>query len=126
MDKWEVYMEIYQLLKQGFSKVAVAKKLNISRTTLYHYLQRSPEEMTRWLASTKQRKLDPYRDMILQWIQKHPDISASQIQDWLEERDPNLSVGESTVRQYVRHLREEWKWTSVNRLDSQNRENYAI
>ncbi|MBS2773198.1 helix-turn-helix domain-containing protein [Anoxybacillus rupiensis] len=83
MDKWEVYMEIYQLLKQGFSKVAVAKKLNISRTTLYHYLQRSPEEMTRWLASTKQRqrKLDPYRDMILQWIQKHPDISASQIQD---------------------------------------------
>ncbi|KIQ94699.1 Helix-turn-helix domain of resolvase [Anoxybacillus thermarum] len=41
MDKWDLYMEIYQLLKQGFSKVAVAKKLNISRTTLYHYLQRS-------------------------------------------------------------------------------------
>ncbi|KIQ93602.1 Transposase [Anoxybacillus thermarum] len=111
MDKWEVYMEIYQLLKQGFSKSAVAKKLNISRTTLYHYLQRSPEEMTSWLASTKQRqkKLDRYREKILYWIQQHPDISASQIQDWLKEGDPNLSVGESTVRQYVRQLRKEWK-----------------
>ncbi|WP_375709695.1 helix-turn-helix domain-containing protein [Geobacillus subterraneus] len=29
-------MEIYQLLKQGFSKAAIAKKLNISRTTLYN------------------------------------------------------------------------------------------
>ncbi|WP_368492652.1 helix-turn-helix domain-containing protein [Geobacillus thermodenitrificans] len=53
VDKWEVYMEIYQLLKQGFSKATIAKKLNISRTTLYNYLKRSPEEMTIWLASTK-------------------------------------------------------------------------
>jgi DNA invertase Pin-like site-specific DNA recombinase len=44
-------MEIYQLLKQGFSKSSVAKKLKISRTTLYNYLKLSPEEMTTWLAS---------------------------------------------------------------------------
>ncbi|WP_311975626.1 MULTISPECIES: IS21 family transposase [Bacillales] len=111
MDKWEMYMEIYQLLKQGFSKTSVAKKLKISRTTLYNYLKRSPEDMTTWLASTKQRrkKLDPYRELILHWIQKHPDLSASQVQDWLEERYPDLCVGESTVRSYVRSLREEWK-----------------
>lgn len=110
MDKWEVCMEIYQLLKQGFSKATIAKKLNISRTTLYNYLKRSPEEMTIWLASTKQRrkKLDPYREIILHWIQKHPDLSASQVQDWLEEQYPDLRVGESTVRSYVRNLREEW------------------
>ncbi len=38
VDKWEMYMEIQQLLKQGFSKVKVAKKLGISRTTVYRYL----------------------------------------------------------------------------------------
>jgi transposase len=109
--KWELYMEIYQLLKQGFRKSSVAKKLKISRTTLCNYLKLSPEEMTTWLASTKQRrkKLDPYRELILHWIQKHPDLSASQVQDWLEERYPDLSVGESTVRSYVRNLLEEWK-----------------
>ncbi|MGX1983233.1 helix-turn-helix domain-containing protein [Thermolongibacillus altinsuensis] len=37
-------MEIYQLLKQGFSKATIAKKLNISRTTLYNYLKRSPRD----------------------------------------------------------------------------------
>jgi transposase len=31
------------------------------------------------------------------------------VQDWLEERYPDLSVGESTVRSYVRNLLEEWK-----------------
>lgn len=123
MDKWEVYMEIYQLLKQGFSKATIAKKLNISRTTLYNYLKRSPEEMTIWLASTKQRrkKLDPYREIILHWIQKHPDLSASQVQDWLEEQYPDLRVGESTVRSYVRNLREEWnipKETSVRQYQA--------
>nr|WP_268233838.1 helix-turn-helix domain-containing protein [Virgibacillus oceani] len=33
-----MYMEIKQLLKQGFSKVKVAEKLGISRVTVYRYL----------------------------------------------------------------------------------------
>jgi transposase len=110
VDKWEVYMEIYHLLKQGFSKTAVVKKLGISRTTLYNYLKRSPEEMATWLASSKQRskKLDPYRKLILHWLQKLPDMSSSQVHDWLGERYPDFTVGESTVRSYVRNLREEY------------------
>ena len=45
MDKFEVYMKIHQLLEQGFTKTAVAKKLGISRPTLYRYLKKSPKEM---------------------------------------------------------------------------------
>ena len=43
MDKFEVYVKIRQLLEQGFSKTAIAKKLGISRPTLYRYLKKSPK-----------------------------------------------------------------------------------
>ncbi|WP_343781889.1 helix-turn-helix domain-containing protein, partial [Virgibacillus salarius] len=35
VDKWEMYMEIQQLNKQGFSKSKVAEKLGVSRSTVY-------------------------------------------------------------------------------------------
>ena len=41
-----MYMEIHQLLKQGFSKVQVAEKLGISRSTIYRYAKRNPEAMS--------------------------------------------------------------------------------
>lgn len=101
-------MKIKQLHKQGFKVATIARNLDISRTTVYKYLQRSPEEMAIWMAGTKtrQRKLDIYRDLILSWLKEHPDMSSSQVLDWLVERYPNLNVGESTVRYYVGELRE--------------------
>lgn len=44
----------------------------------------------------------------MNWLQEHPDLSASQISDWLEERCSFTDVGESTVRTYVRELREKY------------------
>ena len=106
MDKWQVYVEIDQLLKQGFTKRNIAKKLKISRTTLYRYLEKSPKEMVDWMESTKSRakKLDKYEELILRWLREHPDMSAAQVYDWLNERFEDLEVGESTVRSYVREL----------------------
>ncbi len=46
MEKWQVYMEIYRLKQQGFKIRRIAKKLGISRTTVYKYLDKSPEEMS--------------------------------------------------------------------------------
>jgi len=110
VDKWEMYMEIHQLLKQGFSKVKIAEKLGISRTTVYRYLKRNPEMMAKWVKKTKVRKkkLDPYKDCILSWLFDHPDMSAAQVLDWLQEKYPNLEVAESTVRLYVRELRKKY------------------
>lgn len=53
MEVFKVYMNIRQLLDQGFSKAAVAKKLGISRPTLYRYLKKEPREMVDWIESTK-------------------------------------------------------------------------
>lgn len=103
-------MEIYQLKQQGFKIRRIAKKLGISRTTVYKYLEKSPEEMSEWLASTRNRakKLDPYELLIHTWLSEHPDLSAAQVHDWLKERYENLMVGESTVRGYVKELREKY------------------
>lgn len=103
-------MKIHQLLKQGFSKVQVAEKLNISRSTIYRNSERNQDTMSEWVKKTKVRrkKLDPYKDRILSWLFEHPDMSAAQVLDWLQERYPNLKVAESTVRLYVRELRKEY------------------
>ncbi|TMN22618.1 helix-turn-helix domain-containing protein [Lentibacillus cibarius] len=39
MEKWEVYMDIRQLKKQGFKKAQIARKLGVSRTTVDDYLK---------------------------------------------------------------------------------------
>lgn len=111
MEKWELYMHIYQLKNQGFKIRRIARKLGISRTTVYKYLEKSPEEMSEWMASTQTRtkKLDPYEMLIHTWLSEHADLSAAQVHDWLLERNPNLKVGESTVRLYVRALREKYE-----------------
>ncbi|WP_062354422.1 helix-turn-helix domain-containing protein [Bacillus kwashiorkori] len=110
MEKWEVYMEIYQLKQKGFKIRRIARKLGISRTTVYKYLERSPQEMSAWMASTKTRskKLDPYEMLIQTWLSEHPDLSASQGHDWLLEKYQDLKIGESTVGGYVKELREKY------------------
>lgn len=42
-------------------------------------------------------------------MREHPDMSAAQVEDWLKERYEGFKVGESTVRSYVRELREQYK-----------------
>ncbi len=111
VDKWEMYMEIQQLIKQGFSKTKAAEKLGVSRSTIYRNLEKSPSEMVDWVESLKSRrkKLDPYKELILSWLREHPDMSAAQVQDWLEEKYASMKIGESTVRAFVRELREEYQ-----------------
>ena len=108
MIKLELIVQVHQLKKQGFKVAAIARKCNLSRTTVYEYLEKDFEEAYRWVDELRirKKKLDPYKDQILAWLREHPDLSASQISDWLEERCSFTNVGDSTVRSYVRELRE--------------------
>jgi transposase len=108
--KIEVIVKVHQLKEQGFKVAAIARKCNLSRTTVYEYLGKDFQEALRWAndLTTRQRKLDPYQNQILSWLKEHPDLSASQISDWLEERCSFKEIGESTVRTYVRELREKY------------------
>ena len=106
----KIYMilQVHQLHKQGFSVAAISRKCDISRTTIYKYLAMDMEKSYEWVGKlkTRRRKLDPYKARILSWLKEHPDLSAAQISDWLEEQCQFSDVGESTVRTYVKELRE--------------------
>ena len=108
MSKLERHVKVHQLRKEGFSIAAIARKCDITRNTVYSDLEMDFEEACTWVnkLKTRKRKLDPYREYILNWLREHPDLSASQISDWLEERCSFNTIGESTVRTYVRELRE--------------------
>jgi transposase len=103
-----MYIEIYQLKQLGLNISQIARRLKISRNTVYKYLNMSPEEMHVFVESmkTRRKKLDSCETQILQWLKNYPDLSAAQIHDWLKERSLNIDVCESTVRNFVRHLRE--------------------
>lgn len=118
MEKLLLFVEIQQLKKQGFKVAAIAKKLEISRNTVYKYLDMSLEEASEWITSlgSRRKKLDPYHNQILSWLKEHPDLSSAQVEDWLKERYPTLDVGGSTVRSYVSEMRDIYHIPKVIRV----------
>ncbi|WP_053083697.1 helix-turn-helix domain-containing protein [Rubeoparvulum massiliense] len=70
MEKLRLYIQIHQLKEQGFKIAAIARKLEISRNTVYKFLGMSFEEATDWVVSLgrRRRKLDRYQDHIVYWL----------------------------------------------------------
>ena len=106
-EKLVLYIEIHQLRTKRLRISQIARKLKISRNTVYKYLNMTFEEaMEEFGTIERKKKLDPYRDWIVTWLQENPSMSGAQILDWLQEKFPDLQVGESTVRRYVKEMRE--------------------
>lgn len=103
-----LYLKIRELREKKLKNAQIAAELKISRPTVYKYLEMEFEEVRDYLSISyrKPKKLDQYRDWIVAWLEEYPHLSAAQIKDWLLERYPNISVGDSTVRLYVREVRE--------------------
>ena len=108
VEKLHLYIKIHQLKKEGFKVSQIARKLEISRNTVYTYLNMSLDEALEWIYSQQNRKkkLDPYKNIIVNWLKAHPDLSAAQVEDWLKERNPYLQIASSSVRNYVSHIRD--------------------
>jgi transposase len=118
VEKLKLFIEIHQLKDQGFKIASIAKKLGISRNTVYKFLKMTFNEASDWVISSQNRhkKLDPYRDQILSWLKEHPDLSSAQVEDWLKEHHPQLAVGGSTVRGYISEMREFYHIPKVIRI----------
>ncbi|WP_238591021.1 terminase gpP N-terminus-related DNA-binding protein [Oceanobacillus picturae] len=54
---------MHQLKKQGFKIAAIARKCNLSRTTVYDYLERDYEEVYKWC--NRQVVLNTFCSLIL-------------------------------------------------------------
>ncbi|WP_231516934.1 helix-turn-helix domain-containing protein [Sporolactobacillus terrae] len=48
MEKLLLYVQVHQLSEQGFKVAKIAKKLGISRNTVYKFLKMSFEETSDW------------------------------------------------------------------------------
>jgi len=108
-EGWNMYLDIQNLKDMHFNVSQISRRLDLSRTTVYKYLDISPEVMEQILESRKTRtkKLDPHRDLIKSWLIDYPDITIAQVLDWLQEKEIDGGVSEGTVRNYVIQLREE-------------------
>jgi len=113
---WKMYLEIQQLKKMGLKISQIARKMSISRPTVYEYLNMRPEEFEERLNRLQQRakKPDRYHNEILEWLKEYPDMSGSQVYDRLEEKYKKLDFSESTLRNYLRELRTMGKQTQVD------------
>ncbi|MDD4406363.1 MAG: IS21 family transposase [Parabacteroides sp.] len=92
-----------------FNVSQISRRLDLSRTTVYRYLDMDSDEMEQVLESRKSRskKLDKNWGLIKSWLIKYPDMTSAQVLDWLQERKIDGGVSEGTVRNYVNRLRKE-------------------
>lgn len=71
-EKLMIYLEIHQLTKQRLRVSQIAKRLKISRTTVYKYLETTFEEAVNEFDIGERKKiLDPYRDWIVNWLKDY-------------------------------------------------------
>jgi transposase len=115
LERWHMYFSILGMKEQGFKITQIARKLEVSRNTVYKFLEMDPDDFREYLEQleTRQKKLDGYESSILQWLREYPDLSAAQIHDWLKERFQIQSISEGTVRNYVRELRKKYNIPKV-------------
>mgnify|MGYP002410575018 FL=1 len=109
-EGWKMYIDIKHLKQKGFSNNKIAKMLDISRPTVIKYVNMSADELEREMQSQRQRtkKPDRYYDEILAWLKQYPSMTSAQVYDWLEEKYQDINFNETTLRSYVRAIREKY------------------
>ena len=109
-EGWGMYREIHQLKQIGLNNSQIARRLNINRNTVAKYLSMTTAQFKNYLESleTRSKKLDRVHDEILSWIREYPELSNSQVLDWLEERLKITDVCEGTVRNFVMEVRDQY------------------
>ncbi|MGI5852462.1 MAG: IS21 family transposase [Peptococcales bacterium] len=109
-ERWNMFSEIKRLKELGLNISQIARHLDISRNTVYHYQDLTPDDYNQLVMGmqVRQKKLDCKKNEILSWLKEYPDLSGAQVLDWLTERYSHIDVCESTVRNYVSTLREEY------------------
>lgn len=106
MKGWPMYQELQQLKELGLNKSQVARQLKVDWKTIDHYWEVTPGEFAQMRYSSKRaKKLGQYKDQIVRWLRKYPDISSAQIHDWLKEYYPDYQGKERTLRRLVGKLR---------------------
>lgn len=98
--KWELIQEVQKLYNEGYNKSAIAKKLNISRQTIYTYLEQKQP-----LERSTNSILDPYVPMIKKLI-----LEGKKIFEIYDEIKANGYKGKTSLfTSRLRGIRQETK-----------------
>ena len=101
-----MYSKIQQEKAQGFTREAAARHLDLTWRTVDRYWDMSADEYQQMQKKHRQRILDKHEIVILDWLERFPDMSATQVQDRLNEHYGE-AFAERTVRDYVNSIRKE-------------------
>ncbi len=108
MKRWLMYMQIHSMKNQGFSKRQVAEKLQLNFRTVSKYLSMTPEEYNQTILNRERRRnLGLYEGVVVDWLKKHPDMTAAQVLDWLKEHY-QVCVSERSARRFVEGVRKKY------------------
>lgn len=110
--KLVMWCKCKELFVKGLSIRQISRELGIDRKTVKRYIQMSREEFK--ASDVYQRRykriLDPYENYVKTSLEAHPELSSSQIYDWLRERYPDLPcVDIRTVYNYTQHIRSKYE-----------------
>lgn len=103
-----MWYKVTELTSKGFNKSQISLNLGIDRATVRKYLSFSETDFHQWVSKAQRRpkKLEEYYTKIKQWLEAHPYLSASQIEDWLKEHYPDSpDVSSKTVYNFVQSIR---------------------
>jgi len=104
----KMHSKIKELQQKGFSIRKSAKHLGISRDTVKKYREMSLEDHNSKAESIqKLSSLEAFRPIILDWLDDYPDMTSTQVFDWLLEHY-EIYISERSVSRYVKLLREEY------------------
>jgi len=109
---WMTYEKIQELKRNHLNKAQVARRLHADYKTISKYWDMPPDEFAEYKnrAQRRKRKADIYKDYIVSCLQQYPDMTASQLYDWLKERygKNKLPFRKRSFRNYVSSIRKEY------------------
>ena len=102
LSKEEFYV-LKHYLGEGMSKTAIAKKLGVSRMTVYRHAAGDKTEPVYGPRPPRPTLLDPYKDYIRGKLKIYPELSAVRLLKEIEERGYPGKI--TRVRDFVRLIR---------------------
>jgi transposase len=101
IDKSTIF-EIHRLKNAGLSQRRIAQKLNLSRAVVKKYLD-DPEQVFDVHGKKRTSKLDPYMELIDEFMEREPDVKAPVVLQRLQAKgfDGEITI----VRDYLRQKR---------------------
>jgi len=102
----------------GLSERKIAKHLGVSRNTVSKYLNLSETDITAELSDTdRTKKLDEYRDYIIQLLQTYPELSGVKVLRKLKAKVETLNVSDRSVRRYIQTLKQQISFKQTRYYD---------